>query len=233
MHFLMIVNAQEKVIINDPNVEKRDVKRFYGVKVSGSVSLFISQDDETKLLVSARDEEDRARIMTEVRNGILHIYYEPERGNVHFGIGKNRQLRAYVSAPDIKLLESNGSGSLIINGSLKADKLELSHSGSGMVSGGIDVNELDFDQSGSGSAHLKGLAKIANLSTSGSGNIRSYELSTDICEVSASGSGSVEIAVNKELSASTSGSGSVRFKGEGLIRDISTSGSGKVKRIQQ
>ena len=233
MHFVMIANAQDKIIINDPNVENREVGNFHGVKVSGSVTLFISQDSETKVLISAREAEDREKIVTEVRHGILHIYYKPEREGVQFNFGRNRMLRTYVSAPVLESLESSGSGSLVINGSLKSDKLELSHSGSGRISGAVEVKELDYDQSGSGSAELKGSAKKANLTTSGSGNIRSYGLSTDICEVSTSGSGSVEVTVNKELSASTSGSGSVRFKGAGLIRDISTSGSGKVKRVNQ
>jgi hypothetical protein len=44
------------------------------------------------------------------------------------------------------------------------------------------------------------------------------------------GASSVNITVNKELNANASGASSVRFKGEGLIRDIKTSGSSNVTR---
>jgi hypothetical protein len=58
------------------------------------------------------------------------------------------------------------------------------------------------------------------------------DLIVEKCSISTSGSGSVEVTVNKEISASTSGSGNIRLHGEALISDISTSGSGRLKRMK-
>jgi hypothetical protein len=99
------------------------------------------------------------------------------------------------------------------------------------MKGDLSVKDLTVGLSGSGHTNFSGKAEKSSFSASGSGAINSYDLSSDICNVSTSGSGSVRVTVNKEISARTSGSGSIYVKGEGLIRDIHTSGSGRLKRI--
>jgi hypothetical protein len=46
-----------------------------------------------------------------------------------------------------------------------------------------------------------------------------------------SGSGNAELTVNKELSATISGSGNIRYGGSGNLVNSSTSGSGRIKKI--
>jgi hypothetical protein len=50
--------------------------------------------------------------------------------------------------------------------------------------------------------------------------------------VEASGGSDVRITVNKELSANVSGGSDVYYKGNGLIRDLKTSGSG-IKKVSK
>jgi hypothetical protein len=65
---------------------------------------------------------------------------------------------------------------------------------------------------------------------SGSGNIRGYELVNETCKISISGSGNVRTSVNKEVTAHISGSGNVSIKGNGVVKDFTSSGSGKIHR---
>jgi len=53
---------------------------------------------------------------------------------------------------------------------------------------------------------------------------------TEYCNASASGASDIRINVNKELSAHASGASNVQYKGEGLVRDLRTSGSSSVNR---
>ena len=217
--------------INDPNAQKRAVSGFHGVAVSGSIELFLTQGNEESVVISADELKVRDKIVTEVRNGILHIYIENEN-KFHVDVSlHSKKMRAYVSAKDIDYLSSAGSGKTHVDGKLKSDKLEINIAGSGNVDAGVDVKQLSLSLSGSANADLSGNAENSDLHISGSGNIKNYEFSTGYCKASISGSGNVRITVTKELSAHISGSGSVYIKGDGLIRDYSASGSGKFKRV--
>jgi Putative auto-transporter adhesin, head GIN domain len=218
-------------IIKDPNAQVRSVSGYHGVSISGSIELFLTQGEEESVAVSAAETKWLDYIITEVKDGVLHIYWK-KRNNIEIGWGNNpKKIKAYVSIKQIDYLSSSGSGKVHIEGKLSADKLKLNISGSGNLNGAVAVKDLTAGISGSGNIQLSGTSEKSKLSVSGSGNISSYDLATDYCNVSTSGSGNIRVTVNKELSARTSGSGNIYVKGEGLIRDFSSSGSGKFKRV--
>lgn len=228
---LALMATAQKTVINDPYVVERKVDEFSGISISGSIDLFYSPDAETKVLVSSSDRDLLGRIETYVKNGILHIKIKDRDGwNISWG---NRKLRAYVSAPPVKMIDASGSGNVRVEGRLRVETLTFNTSGSGNVEANVEVDRLVYDHSGSGNANFSGTAGKADINTSGSGNFISPSLVIEKCEVDASGSGNIEITVNKEISAETSGSGNIRFRGDGLISNLSTSGSGKIKRISK
>ena len=72
--------------INDANAEKRTAGGYHAVEVSGGIDLYLSQGDES-VAVSASETKFRDRIKTEVKDGVLKIYYEPNNNsNVHFDV---------------------------------------------------------------------------------------------------------------------------------------------------
>jgi hypothetical protein len=216
--------------VNDPNAQVRSVSGYHGVSVSGSVELFLTQGNEESVVISADDTNVRDKVITEVDNGILRIYLE-RKNKVQIDWPNKNKIRAYVSVKDIDYLSSSGSGKLHIEGNLKTDKLKVDISGSGNVEGAVTTKEFSLGIIGSADADLSGTAEKSEFHISGSGNIKSYDFSTEYCNASISGSGNVRVTVTKELSAHISGSGNVFIKGDGLIRDYSASGSGKFKRV--
>lgn len=226
---VLAISSFAQKTINDPNVQKRSVTGFHGVAISGSIELFLSQGEES-VAVSADDTKWRDKIVTEVRDGILHIYLE-NQNNFHLDFG-TKKLRAYVSVKDIDHLSSSGSGKTHIEETLKSDKLSIEISGSGNVEGPLAVKDLSVGLSGSANTDFTGTADKSEFHISGSGNIRSYDFSTAYCTASISGSGNVKITVTKELSAHISGSGNILIKGNGMIKDYTASGSGKFKRVE-
>jgi hypothetical protein len=232
LSLVMVTKGQEKKVVLDPNAQKREVGSFTGVKISGSIELILSQGPESTVAISAGDESDIEKIVTEVRGGILYIELKDRKNwwNDQWNT-MNKKFKAYVSAPDFRSIESAGSGSIQIVGILKGDDLELEVAGSGNIKGAIEVENLEMVQSGSSNIRLSGKATKAAFNCSGSGNIQSPDLIIDYCDVNISGSGHADLTVEKELSGSLSGSGNIRYKGNAEITEKSISGVGKIRKV--
>src|SRR5450432_1415068 len=84
----------QQTVINDKNAEVRSVTNFSGIKVSGGIDVYLSQGDSYSLAVSAAEDKYRDNITTEVKNGILNIYYNSDRFSLSSG---DKKLRAYIS----------------------------------------------------------------------------------------------------------------------------------------
>ncbi|MDQ2719528.1 MAG: DUF2807 domain-containing protein, partial [Bacteroidota bacterium] len=67
--------SYSQTIINDKNVEARNVSSFSGIRVSGGIDVYLSQSDDYALAVSASQDKFRDNIKTEINNGVLDISY--------------------------------------------------------------------------------------------------------------------------------------------------------------
>ncbi len=124
----------------------------------------------------------------------------------------------------------SGSGNIELTG--RCRDFESHVSGSGRVKLNVSMSERAlFGISGSGRIYAAGSAREVKATISGSGEVLAADLVVDACDVRISGSGGVEINVNKELDATISGSGSVRYKGNPSHVNSHSSGSGKVRKL--
>jgi hypothetical protein len=221
----VLLYAQQ--VINDPNAQKRNVTGFHGVDVSGGIDLYISQGSET-VAVSASEPKFRDKIKTEVKNGILKIWYD-NNSNMHID-WSNRKLKAYVSFKNLDVLEASGGSDIKVDGAITVSKLSLDVSGGSDFDGKVNLNDLEVDASGGSDVHISGTAKNLNVDASGGSDFKGYELITDNCTVDASGGSDVYITVNKELTAESSGGSDVYYKGSGMIKNLKSSNS-NIKKV--
>jgi len=225
----LITTASAQKTINDANAEKRNVSGFHAIEVGGGIDLYLSQGEEV-VAVSASKNEYRARIKTEVKNGVLKIWYE-WNSNLRFD-WSNHKLKAYVSFKDIDRLEGSGGSDISIDGSIKVAKLALEISGGSDFDGKVETSELEIQASGGSDVRISGKATRLAIDASGGSDFKGYDLASDICNVEASGGSDVQVTVNKELSANASGGSDVYYKGTGLIRDLKTSSS-SIKKVSK
>ncbi|HEX6846184.1 MAG TPA: head GIN domain-containing protein [Chitinophagaceae bacterium] len=225
----VITTASAQKTINDANVQKRNVSGFHAIEVSGGIDLYLSQGDEA-VAVSAAKVDDRDKIITEVKDGVLKIWYDWKNSS-KFDWG-NRKMKAYVSFKNIERLEGSGGSDILVDGTIKVAKLDMEISGGSDFDGKVETNELKVEASGGSDVDISGKAAKVTIDASGGSDFKGYELASDICNVEASGGSDVHITVNKELSANASGGSDVFYKGAGLIRDIKTSGS-SIKKVSK
>ena len=214
---------------NDPNAVKVDVKSFHAISVSNAFDVYITQGNEEAVAVSASEEKYRDDIQVEVENGVLKISYK--KNNFLKGLsGSKMKLRAYISFKTIDKLSASGACDVFVEGTIKADKLDLYLNGASDLKGKFDVSKMNVDINGASDASISGNVSQLSVEASGASDFKGYDMVTDFCNVKASGASSIQVTVNKELSAHASGASSVRYKGEGVIRDIKTSGASNISR---
>jgi hypothetical protein len=218
------VNAQQ---INDPNAQVREAKDFHGIDVSNAFTVYITQGNTEAVAVSATDTKDLSKIKVVVKNGILHIGME---NNANLNFGKKKDFKAYISFKQIDQLEISGACNVFINGVLKANELSIDQSGASDLKGKIEVDKLAVDLSGASDVTLSGTARQLHVEASGASDFRGFDLVTEICNVDASGASDIKITVNKELSAEASGASDVRYKGNGVIKELRNSGSSSISK---
>ncbi len=218
----------QKQVINDPNAEVRKVDQpFNSIKVSNSIAVYLSQGNEEAIAVSASKEEYKNAIKTEVKNGELNIYYQPEGNSWSF---KSKNLRVYVSCKNLSKIQSSGSSNVYVAGSLSAASLYINLSGSSNFKGNIKVDNLAINLSGASDAKIDGVASNVNIEARGASDVVGKKLISDVCNVNISGASDVYITVNKELSVHASGASDVSYKGNAVIKKMEASGSSSVKK---
>ena len=223
--FITTINAQQ---INDPNAEVREAKGYRAINVSSSFDVYLTQSNEEAVAVSASELKFREKIKVEVKDGTLYVKYENE-GRLLTRVDK--KLKAYISFRDIEKLNISGACDVYINGSIKANNLEIRQSGASDLKGKLEISgNLTIDLSGASDMNVTGFASSTSIEASGACDFKGYDLVTETCNAKATGASDIKITVNKELSAHASGASDVRYKGNGVIRDLKSSGSSSVSK---
>ena len=213
--------------IHDANAVSRTVGAFHGIKMSSGIDLYLSQSGSEGLAVSASNSEYRDKIVTEVENGILKVYYG-EQGSWGTNWG-NRKMKAYVSVKDLDLLEASGGSDIYIDEKLQSAHLKVQLSGGSDMIGKVAIEDLTISASGGSDVKLTGTANHLKVSISGGSDFKGADLDAEYCSISASGGSDAYVHVNKELDSHASGGSDIRYTGNPTT-SVSSSGGGSVKK---
>lgn len=220
--------AQDNKVFNDANATARVIKgSFTGIRVSSGIDLYLTQSDKESVAVSAPDAEKLARLKTELVNGVLKIYYDHKGVTRTSGHGK---LKAYVSFKTLSMLHIAAGSEVLVQGSIRSDKLELNVSSGSSFSSDVVVGDLTASVSSGAQTKVSGKAGTLKLNASSGADFKGYDFATEFCDVTATSGASVRLTINKELNAKAGSGADIRYKGAGLIRDLKVNGGGSVKK---
>ena len=217
------VSAQQ--IIHDKDAEPRQVGDFHSIDASSAIELRLSQGNENAVAVSASTPEGRDGIKTEVRNGVLKIWYEQKKWFRNSG-----RARVYIAAKTLKRIEASGACDIIVSGELNVDELSLQLSGASDFKGTVKSGSLAIGISGASDINIKGEVKNLKIDASGASHFKGYDLKADHCLIEASGASDIKITVNKVLNARASGASTIHYQGDGMISDLKTSGASNISK---
>ena len=208
--------------ISDPNAVTRKVTSFHAIEISDGIDLYLTQGNAEAVAVSAAKDEVRERIITEVDNGVLKIYFDQKLFNMEWG---NRKMKAYVSFKTLDKLKASGGSDINVEGSINRGKLIMNFSGGSDFHGKVSSSDLQIEASGGSDVYVSGTASTFRLHASGGSDFHGYDLVTDNCNLKASGGSDINITVNKELNVEASGGSDVHYKGNAVIKSMSGSDS--------
>ena len=217
-----------KAQINDPHAELRTISSFHAIQVSSSFNVYLSQGETEALAVSAADDKFRDRIRSEVKDGVLKIWFDNGTG-MNWNSG-NKKLKAYISVKTLDKLTASGACDIYTDGTLKLESLTMIQSGASDFKGKLEVERLTVDLSGASDMLVSGKVTRLDVEASGASDFKGFDLVTETCNAKASGASDIKITVNKELTAEVSGASDVRYKGDGVIRDLKSSGASSVRK---
>ena len=220
--------TQDEKVINDAHAQKREVKGFHAIHISGGIDLYLSQGNEEAVAISASSEEYRNHIRTEVENGVLNIYLDTE--GWHWGGWGDKHLRAYVSVKSLDDLHASGGSDIFIQDQLHVANLDISLSGGSDLKGKVTAQRLSLVQSGGSDIYISGTVADLRVHATGGSDFHGYDLVAEEGDVEASGGSDIRVTANKGLTVSASGGSDVYYKGTAQIHAIHTSGSSDVTR---
>jgi hypothetical protein len=226
--FTMSTAIAQKSIIKDPNAVLRKVGDFHAVHVATGIRLFLTQGSEQAVAVSAATPEYRERIQTEVKNGVLHIYYDTEKWKWPDFHG--RELQVYVSCTNIDELSASSGAKVEVDGTLKSGTFTMSFSSGAKFSGKVEATDLKIEQNSGAQTSIAGTATHLRASATSGSHLHGFDLMTGNCDVNANSGGSIDISVEKEMEVSAHSGGRIRYQGAGVIREVHTSSGGSVKK---
>jgi hypothetical protein len=202
--------------------QTRNVDEFSRVYLSVDATLYITQGSPQKLEIEA-DPDVLADIETEVNGESLNIKTQKNL--------RNKTITVYITVPEIEGLGVAGSGTILGQGKISADDLDLEVAGSGKIElSDVSAAELSADIAGSGDIQVSGTASDElEVEIAGSGNFKGSDLEAKEVEIHIAGSGSTWVNASSSLDVEIAGSGDVYYKGSPQINS-SIVGSGNIKK---
>lgn len=198
--------AQKEVL--ESNIQKRNIGAFTKIESSSGIEVILTKGNKEELGVVVGDQHYINEVKTVVSNGTLKISREGEWK--FWNTWKNWKVKVYVSYVNLESIDVS--------------------SGSSVKGEGLDLNKLSVDLNSGAIVELAGKVGTLNVDASSGAGFRGYNLKATKCIAESSSGAGIQITVDKEISADASSGGYIRYKGEGLIRNIDVSSGGSVKK---
>lgn len=220
------VIAQKKIKGNGNVVtQERTISSFNEIIVNGVYNVYLTQGQNESVKVETDENLQEAVIVKNKGNALVLGW---KKG---INVKRKTKMNVYVTLKDIAKLEVKGVGNVNTSSKLSLNTLDIEASGVGNTSLELDCKQLDGEISMVGNFTLKGKVTEVILDNNGTGALRAFDLVAQKLEINNSGIGKVEVNAQKEISITSSGIGSVYYKGNAKTTKLDHRGMGKIKKV--
>lgn len=197
------------------------VSDFDQVDVSGAFEIRLRQVPDYAVLVEG-DNNLLEYVVARMEGRTLDISLQSG-----VRIAPTKRMVIYISAPDIKKVETSGACEVNIPApGFETDYFDIDMSGASKAKiDQIKARKIDVEVSGATSVTIKGKADVLDIDASGASKVNCYNLEARDVSVDISGAGIAKVNVSGTLDVDISGSGEVHYKGnpENIRKEVSGS----------
>ena len=210
-------------------VAEQDLAPFARIEVSGSADVLLQKGSAEHVTIETPTRG--LRVQAEVRGNTLRVSTRDNRRwwSSLFGRTSSRNARITVTYRNLDALVLSGAVK-ITAAAMETPELRVSaNGGSSIRIDALKTRSLRIEGSGALKAELAGEATEQRVAISGAAEYNAERLESAQANVSVSGVGHVIVRVEKALTASISGAGTIEYYGNPEVKEH-VSGVGRVKR---
>lgn len=200
--------------------ENRKAGKFNEIKVSRGMNVYITQGDETKVIVKA-DENLLEYIETNVENRVLKVTTKEN-------IRKATSKKVFVTVKELENIRSLAGSNVYSENILRCDNLTISSTAGSNVKVEIDAKDVIASASAGSNIKIEGKSKSFEGKASAGSNIKAEGLTTKECNVKTSSGANIWIRVTGELQASANSGGNIFYYGNPKNLDTNSSSGGNI-----
>jgi hypothetical protein len=200
--------------------QNRKVSSFDQIKVSRGMNVYISQGDETRVVVKA-DENLLDIIRTDVDNHTLKI-------TTTENIRRANSKKVYVTVPEISGVTSVAGSNVFSENVLHSKQLGVTSSAGSNIKLEVNAGDLNASASAGSNIKLEGKARSFTGKASSGANIKAEELTIADCNAKASSGANIWITVTEKFEAKANSGGNVIYFGQPKSTDTESSSGGNI-----
>jgi len=227
---LLFIGLFCSITINAQKSEKqkiRSLESFEKVIISGHVDVHLYPDSKNEVRASGNNI-DWNLFKSEVKDGVLHIYYDKYRENNNYN--SEPKITIQLAYQNLEELVLEGKIWVVTEDELKSRKLKIH--GMGMIKGRMEVRAeyLTVIMEGMPRLEMSGKAENVKMTMEGMGGIDASRLVSRSAYTKVEGMGKIQIDAREELRGHFSGIGSINYSGNPERKKINKEGIVIVRR---
>ncbi len=203
--------------------EVRSLGSFKSVKASQAIDVYLKKGDKESARVEASGVDLRD-VATEVEGSSLRVRLKDNHS------WKKVNVKVYVTYVSMEKIAVNSAASVFSEGPIKSNRMDISASSAGSVEVNLECSDVTVDTSSAGGVVIEGKTTHLQVEASSAGTVDAYNLEAESVNVEVHSAGSAKISVSKELEASASSGGSVKYRGNPSHTNTHSSSGGSVKK---
>lgn len=229
---MVSLGVRAQTIVHDPHAQIRPVASFTGVKVSSGIELMLTQHASQSVAVSIDRPEYQQAVITEVREGVLRIYFKESADLAKQKNSWKRTVKAYVSTPMLESLAASSGARIKLKGDFTISSLSIDLSSGATLDGQLSGQALKLDQSSGAVSTLGGQFENITANLTSGAKCHGYALSVKSSRLTVHSGAKIELLVLQDMNAEAHSGGQIYYKGTGAVSAAKTHSGGKVNHIQ-
>ena len=197
---------------------------FNAIDVSQGIEVYLTISDNVSLSLEA-DENLHDIIITEVNDGVLHVYAEKN-------IWSAKSRKVYVTARSINEIVATSGAGVRSENTIIAEDFKIKATSGSNVRLQLKVDNLTCNTTSGANARLKGKAISFNVKSTSGSNIKAQELETESCTAKVTSGSNVYVNVTNSLNAKATSGGDIRYIGNPKKVQENSSSSGSIRNKQ-